>query len=456
MNLIKWKGLDIDPMIINESHTTKPIVGQVDTSFNESTNEAGITVLYPKIEAIHAGSTRNSNHYLADKLRGNHEIRSGVYSWTAPYPKPVIFNHDTNTECTGRVYSASYSDITQAGRPGIICVPKITHRKTIEDILEGRLMTVSIGATTNAAVCSICGTDIINEGYCGHMRGEEYEGQVAEWICGDIFFDELSWVNVPADSDAIVTCNGINQQQMLTGEKVVVTTLGENTKTAKEDDVVKVDGATVEATAVNEENEHVEDTTVAEETTTVEETAVEEEATVEDESVEEANADDETAEDEAVAATTQEEAQTDHVATVEEHSAEEQLEEATQKIKELEEALEVEKQANEGLKEANLSLAKELHESVVDFLVDLRMAIGKESNKEEAKAKFAERSVDSLKDSISDIFNEKQTFSTVRTVERVEKPKGASITESTNVTTENSKVMSKEDIFINLLSAKRN
>lgn len=443
MNLIKWKGLDIDPMIINESHTTKPIVGQIDTSFNESTNEAGITVLYPKIEAIHAGSTRNSNHYLADKLKGSHELRSGVYSWTAPYPKPVIFNHDTNTECTGRVYSASYTEFTQAGRPGIICVPKITHKKTIEDILEGRLMTVSIGATTNAAVCSVCGTDIINEGYCGHMRGEEYEGKVVEWICGDLFFDELSWVNVPADADAMITCNGINQQQMLTSEKVVVTTLGEHTKTAKEDDVVAIEETTVEATAVTEENEHVEDTTVVEETT-VEETAVEE------------TTEEEVAEEETTTTTTQEETQTDDVATVDQTTTEEQLANANKTIEELEEALENEKQANNSLKEANLSLAKELHESVVDFLVNLRMAIGKESDKEEAKAKFAERSVDSLKDSISDIFAEKQTLSTVRTVEKVEKPTGTPITESTNVTTENSMVMSKEDIFINLLSAKRN
>lgn len=447
MNLIKWKGLDVDPMIINESHTTKPIVGQIDTSFNESTNEAGITVLYPKIEAIHAGSTRNSNHYLADKLKGSHELRSGVYSWTAPYPKPVIFNHDTNTECTGRVYSASYTEFTQAGRPGIICVPKITHKKTIEDILEGRLMTVSIGATTNAAICSVCGTDIINEGYCGHMRGEEHEGKVVEWICGDLFFDELSWVNVPADADAMVTCNGINQQQMLTSEKVVVTTLGENENTAKEDDVVQVNSTTtVEAAAVSEENKQVENTTVeetTEETTVVEETTGE---TTVDEPVEEPTA------------TTQEETQTDVVATVEETSTDtdEKLAEANQKIEELEEALRSEKQVNESLKEANLNLAKELHESIVDFLVDLRMSIGKESNKEEAKAKFMERSVDSLKDSISDIFSEKQTTSSVRTVERVEKPKGNTITESTSVTTENAKVMSKEDIFINLLSAKRN
>src|SRR5699024_215870 len=171
-------------MKITESIITKPSIGQVDTEFKESSNSTDITTLYPKIEAIHAGRTRNYNRYLADKLKGDPDLRSGVYSWTQPYPKPVIYNHDIETEATGRVYSASYSEFTAAGSPGIIVTPKITHEKAIKDILEGRLLTVSIGASTNAAVCSICSTDIINEGFCGHYRGEEYDGEVAEWIAG--------------------------------------------------------------------------------------------------------------------------------------------------------------------------------------------------------------------------------------------------------------------------------
>ncbi|MEK1829078.1 hypothetical protein AAAC51_07965 [Priestia megaterium] len=227
MNILKWKGLDIDPMKINESVTTKLEIGQVDTAFNESTNESGITVLYPRIEAIHEGRTRNFNRYTAEKLKGNADLRSGVYSWTAPYPKPVIFNHDTSTEATGRVYSASYSDYTSAGRPGIIVTPKITQEKAIRDIMEGRLLTVSIGASTNAAICSLCGTDIINEGYCGHMRGEEYDGQVVEWIAGDLFFDELSWVNVPADSDAMIINTNLTQNTANVGESATSINVGD-------------------------------------------------------------------------------------------------------------------------------------------------------------------------------------------------------------------------------------
>lgn len=160
--------------------------------------------MLPKIEAIHIGRTKNFVHYTSDKLRGDASLKSGVYSWVDPYAKPVIYNHDVHTEATGRVLRAAYSDYTQAGRPGIIVVPKITDPKAIKAIQDGRLLTVSIGADTDAAICSVCGTDIANEGYCGHMKGEEYDGQVAEWITGNIWFEELSWVNVPADEDAMI------------------------------------------------------------------------------------------------------------------------------------------------------------------------------------------------------------------------------------------------------------
>lgn len=203
MNLLKYGHLELDPAKLSETVNIKMSTGKpASPSFAESAEQHEF--LMPRIEAIHAGRTRNYNHYPADKLRGDASIQSGVYSWLQPYSKPVIYNHDTNTEATGRIYSAAYAEYTQAGRPGIIVIPKITERNAVQALRDGRLLTVSIGATSDAAICSICGTDIINEGYCGHMKGEEYNGKTAEWITGNIWFDELSWVNVPADSDAMV------------------------------------------------------------------------------------------------------------------------------------------------------------------------------------------------------------------------------------------------------------
>ena len=198
--LLKYKGLDIDPRKLHESTTIKLPATKTVTLSESAEN----TFVLPKIEAIHVGRTKNYVHYTADKLKGDAALKSGVYSWADPYAKPVIYNHDIHTEATGRVLRAAYSEYTQAGRPGIIVVPKITDPKAVKAIQDGRLLTVSVGAHTDAAICSICGTDIANEGYCGHMKGEEYDGETAEWIAGNIWFDELSWVNLPADQDAMI------------------------------------------------------------------------------------------------------------------------------------------------------------------------------------------------------------------------------------------------------------
>lgn len=437
MNILKWKGLDIDPMKIHESTTVKPEIGRIDTAFNESTNESGITVLYPKIEAIHEGRTRNFNRYLAEKLKGDPDLRSGVYSWTAPYPKPVIYNHDINTEATGRVYSASYSEYTSAGRPGIIVTPKITSEKAISDIQKGLLLTVSIGASTNAAVCSCCGTDIINEGWCGHMRGEEYDGQVCEWVAGDLFFDELSWVNVPADSDAMIISTGTSNNTMLTAEKVVVKSVSEST--VKEEDIV-TEKDNVQETTVEETNTEVEVQEDATQATEVTEKTVEvTETSVVEEEVEES-------------AETQVEESLQSKVT----GLEEALTTAQTKVTEAEASLAESQRSVEELTAANTALAKELHETAVGFLVDLRMAIGKESVREDAVTKFSARSLESLRDSISDILAEKPAIKTTRTVEKVEKPEGTKVvTESKTVTTESAKVMSNEEILMQLLGGSR-
>lgn len=209
VKILKYKGLDIDPSKLNETVSVKNIsAGGI--SLQESTS--GESYVMPRIEAIHSGATANSVYYPADKLKGNKDLQSGVYSWTKPYGKPVIYNHDLNTEVTGRIERAAYSEYTEAGKPGIILVPKISEPNAVQAVRDGRLLTVSIGASTNHAICSICGTDIINEGYCGHMKGEEYDEEIAHWIVGDIFFNELSWVNQPADSSAFVVDSDVSQE----------------------------------------------------------------------------------------------------------------------------------------------------------------------------------------------------------------------------------------------------
>jgi hypothetical protein len=477
VNFVKWHGLDIDPSKIHDSLETKAKIGQIDTAFNESTSESGITVLYPRIEAIHEGATRNGNRYLGEKLRGNHELKSGVFSWTFPYPKPIIFNHDVNTNATGRVYTASYSEFTNAGRPGIIVTPKITDEFAIKGILEERLLTVSIGATTNAAICSVCGTDIINEGWCGHMRGEEVEGQTVEWIAGDLWFDELSWVNVPADSDAMVISNGANNALAGIGESKIIVSNGPITAgtltassvsnsgqiTTLSLDVPLISGTITNIPLLNPqitgENADNSSTTLTDESQVVKsvnERTEKEESIVpnEEQPIETNTAVEEGQTAESAAAT--EPAVVEN--TVEETPAEGPVSEDSQVQEQLDQAKQdlVEAQRTiEELTAANEALAKELSETVAEFLVDLRLAVGKESNRDEALAKFASRSVESLRDSISDLLAEKPVIQK-RTVEHVEKPVGEPIvTESKTMTTPNQKVTTNEDALYSLLSGKR-
>lgn len=201
-NLLKYKGLDQNPSVFSEKNTVQILQTKSNRSFSESATEPEF--LIPKIEAIHAGSTRNFTVYPAKALKGIESLGTGVYSWVTPYPKPVIFNHDHESDATGRVLKAVYSDSTNAGRPGIILYPKITSPDAIQSIKDKRLLTVSIGGEATSAQCSICHTDILSEGFCGHYKGEEYDGQLCHWIFDGLSFDEVSWVNVPADSDAMV------------------------------------------------------------------------------------------------------------------------------------------------------------------------------------------------------------------------------------------------------------
>lgn len=202
-NHLKFPKLNTDPRKFIESVTMKPLISGRE-KLAESTYVTDAGFIIPKIEAIHAGATRNDTIYPAHELKGDAVKGTGVYSWVRPYPKPVIYNHDTFTEATGRVMKAVFSETTQAGRPGIILYPKITSPDAIQAIKDGRLMTVSIGGESSHVRCNICHTDIAEEGFCGHYKGEVYDDQLCQWIIGEIKFDEVSWVNVPADSDAMV------------------------------------------------------------------------------------------------------------------------------------------------------------------------------------------------------------------------------------------------------------
>lgn len=153
-----------------------------------------------KIEAIHAGTTLNFNTYSAD------ELKKALPSWTTPYKKPVMTHHDIyRGEPVGRVQNAvmGYSDELQ--KEYVLLTVSISDPVAIQKILDERYLTVSVGSMVDHAICSICGSDWAQGQYCEHRPGDEYEGRVMTIILRGITFNEVSFVNIPADDHGRVS-----------------------------------------------------------------------------------------------------------------------------------------------------------------------------------------------------------------------------------------------------------
>lgn len=152
--------------------------------------------LIVQMEGIHVGKTANSTFYTEQGLK------NGLSTWTHPYNKPVLTHHEQHSgEPIGRILKAEFSESTKSGRKGLVFTVEITDPTAQEKVLDGRYQTVSIGASTNKVTCNICGTDRTQE-WCEHWKGSSYDGQECHFVVGDTFGEEVSYVNIPADSDA--------------------------------------------------------------------------------------------------------------------------------------------------------------------------------------------------------------------------------------------------------------
>jgi hypothetical protein len=174
-------------------------------------------------------------------------MREGAESMIEGYGKPVLKHHNALADPIGRVVGAAYVDTTaQVSRdmvagnvvdglnsprtpfikiidlidkfsesellrdpkyPGlghIMVEAEITDEDALRKIVDKRYLTVSIGATTDKAVCSVCKTDWTEEGKCEHTPGKKYEDKLCFIIAGNLVYDEVSFVNTPADPFAQV------------------------------------------------------------------------------------------------------------------------------------------------------------------------------------------------------------------------------------------------------------
>jgi hypothetical protein len=214
--------------------------------FNASGRQGVPPKLVASVAATHAGlPTGNMAFYTPDRMR------QGLPSFTKDFAKPVLLHHNDMKDPVGRVYRATYRDLSHmyvepmkkfAERYGgyiftdaknkidldktfdqvdwVIenMVPMkdyvglgygeldlhITDASAAEKIVDQRYLTVSVGFTTDSMYCSTCHQDWASEGLCEHERGKVYDGKKTLLIPGLFNYEEVSWVNSPADAGATV------------------------------------------------------------------------------------------------------------------------------------------------------------------------------------------------------------------------------------------------------------
>lgn len=174
-----------------------PDLSEFEAAFSESfDSKHGLIV---EIAAIHEGLTSNYNNYSAA------ELEKALQSWVEPYPKPIILNHDLNTEPIGRVMAAKM-DTEADGSAYVRLQVAITDPVAAQKVLDKRYLTGSVGGRAGKALCSISGEDLATEDESGrpkavrYKKGKVYKGKLAYIDMQDISFKEYSFVNQPADS----------------------------------------------------------------------------------------------------------------------------------------------------------------------------------------------------------------------------------------------------------------
>ena len=196
--------LGYDP---NNKNDAKRIVSAKNLNKIKSTNitEAEANGLYRpdfniKIEAIHADfGTRNFTRYKEKCLH------SMLESWTNPYNAPIIMYHnDYDGEIVGRVTKASIEPSSQIPTKALILEANIPDWDAQRNVRTQILSTVSIGVSAKDVRCSICGTQLSDNDTCEHYRGHVYEGEICYWDVYDAEAKECSFVIIPSDKYAQV------------------------------------------------------------------------------------------------------------------------------------------------------------------------------------------------------------------------------------------------------------
>jgi hypothetical protein len=196
--------------------------------------EAGSTspALRVRMRAITANKvTRNKTFYPVEELEGD-GVSKGYITALKPYPIPIMLDHRTTGNSlvssdmpipVGRVVDARVVRKGRGRKEGYLEVDALLFdRRVMEMVMDGRFLTVSIGQIPERVECSVCG-EAVQSVECphGHMRGNTYEwhGELKQCyhIMRGIELIEISFVNVPSDSDAMVISKTMDSGTLTTG-----------------------------------------------------------------------------------------------------------------------------------------------------------------------------------------------------------------------------------------------
>ncbi len=172
--------------------------------------------LIVEIAALHEGTTQNLTTYEAD------ELERSLSSWTDPYPRPIIINHDIHSDPLGRVMGARMAQESD-GTPYMQIQAAIFNVDAAQKVSDRRFLTGSVGGKAKEAICSVCGSDWANpkEEMCKHNRGKTYKGKMASLIFRGVEWKEYSFVNAPSDRRSSIR-NVVTESDLISAPKFFV------------------------------------------------------------------------------------------------------------------------------------------------------------------------------------------------------------------------------------------
>jgi len=178
--------------------------------------------LLVRVPGTHGGFINHNGFFYSQSGMG-----VGYLTWTQPYRKAVLVNHDEEMTPVGRVVDSRFTLDTpdyyrsNFGAKGNIptchidLILSLTEKDAIRKVMRGEFLTVSQSSICRDIRCSICDCDILDfDNRCDHLRNSKVDGSRVFWKFGVLTYKELSFVTVPSDEFAIIEKIGLEKEEV--------------------------------------------------------------------------------------------------------------------------------------------------------------------------------------------------------------------------------------------------